>query len=111
LKLKIYYLDDELDLLELFSDVFTISEVDIITFSDPSLAMQAIKSDPPDLLFLDYRLPNMTGDQIALQLDPALKKVLVTGDLSVKLESNFAAIFKKPFPIQQIKDFIKGQLG
>jgi DNA-binding response OmpR family regulator len=104
--LKIYYLDDELELLEIFSDLFSSDDVVVTTFSDPKTAIEAIKASPPDLLFLDYRLPNTTGDQVALQIDPKIPKAIVTGDLSVTLEAKFDAKYAKPFSIKEVKAFI-----
>lgn len=103
---KIYYLDDEADLLEMFVDSFADSEVAITTFTNAAEAQLAIKICPPDLLILDYRLPKCTGDQIALGLDPNLLKVLITGDLSVSPKAHFSRIFEKPYSIHEMQNFI-----
>jgi DNA-binding response OmpR family regulator len=109
--LEVYYLDDEVDLLELFTDIFASPEVRITTFSDPQKAEHAIQERAPDLLFLDQRLPGTTGDQIALRLDPAIPKVLITGDVIVKVEARFEAIFPKPFAIDQVRAIIEAHLA
>ncbi len=104
---KIYYLDDEVDLLEMFNDTFSNNEIEISLFSEPKKAIEAIEKSPPHLLFLDYRLPNTTGDKIASQLKGDFKKALISGDLNLKLESKFDAVFEKPYPIEKIENFIK----
>jgi len=109
--LKVYYLDDELDILEIFSDEFANEDVSVTTFSDPKAAIDAIKANPPDLLFLDYRLPNTTGDQIALLLDPNIPKVLISGDPTIKLEAKFEARFGKPFSVKEMKTFIDSHIA
>ena len=106
MSLKIVYLDDEVSLCEIFKDSFESSEVDIKTFSEPELALKHIKAHPPDLIFLDYRLPGTTGDLIALELGGHIPKVLITGDLSVTPSANFLRIFKKPYKFQEMDDFI-----
>ena len=104
--IKLYYLDDEPELLELFSDLISSEHVAITTFSDPLLALDAIKANPPDLLFLDYRLPHTTGDQIALQVPASIPKVLITGDLDVTLHAKYEAKFAKPVSTKDVKAFL-----
>lgn len=94
---KIVYLDDEQGLLEIFSENFSGKDREITTFSDPKAAIPALKANPPDILFIDYRLPGYTGDEIAKMLDPQIYKVLLTGDLDPKCSYPFQAIFEKPY--------------
>jgi DNA-binding NtrC family response regulator len=104
--LKIFYLDDETDLLEMFSDTFSSADRVITTFSDPKTAIEAIRQTPPDILFIDYRLPNYTGDQVAQMIDPKISKVLITGDMQVKCNYNFLAIFEKPYSASKIEEIL-----
>ena len=108
--IRIIYLDDEPDLLDLFSEMFSSPEVLIETFSDPARAIEAIRSNPPDLLFLDHRLPRTTGDRVALEVDPTIPKALVTGDVNIRHEAKFDAVFEKPFPIAKVREFILAQV-
>ena len=103
---RIYYLDDEVSLLELFVDTFSLPDREITTFSDPKIAISEIQKNPPDILFIDYRLPNFTGDQIAQMLDPKLPKILITGDLNVKCVYPFIFIFEKPYKPDQIEEVL-----
>jgi DNA-binding NtrC family response regulator len=104
--LKIFYLDDEPALLEMFSDTFSAPDRVITTFNDPKTAIEATRQTPPDILFIDYRLPNYTGDQIAQMLDPKIPKVLITGDMQVKCSYNFLAIFEKPYSASKIEEIL-----
>ncbi|HRK01607.1 MAG TPA: response regulator [Oligoflexia bacterium] len=107
MQLKIYYLDDESDLCEIFKDNFESDSVVIQTFTDPELAFLATKNSPPHLIFLDFRLPGTTGDQIASRIGPSVPKVLVTGELDIKPESSFVKIFSKPFEFSEMAEFLK----
>ncbi len=107
---KIYYLDDEPDLLEIFVDTFTSDGVHITTFTDPVMAIAEITLNPPDLLFLDFRLPNTNGVEFARRLDPSIPKALVTGDISVKHDDVFLAIFEKPMNTKAIEAFIRSHI-
>ena len=104
--LKIYYLDDEIDLLEVFVDTFSTPDILVRTFSDPNEFKSVVSTDRPDLVFLDYRLPNITGPEIAAGLDPAIPKVLITGDMSVKHGDVFIEKFEKPMKQSAVQALI-----
>ena len=104
--LKVVYLDDEPDICEIFKANFESSEVSIKTFVDPLAAVRSIEADRPDLIFLDYRLPDTSGDRVAMRLEGSIPKALITGDLSVRPESDFVRIFYKPFRFSEIEKFI-----
>ncbi len=105
--IKIYYIDDEPDLLEIFSETFSSENIQISTFTDTQVALKKILEVPPDLLFVDYRMPLMNGDKFSLQVPKEIPKILVTGDFNVKLETQFTAIFEKPFCVDEVMGFIK----
>lgn len=46
-------------------------------FADPYKALDAIRADSPDLLFLDIRMATMTGIELARALDPARLPIIV----------------------------------
>jgi CheY-like chemotaxis protein len=54
--LKVYYLDDEPELCENFADCFSSECVEVFTFTDAIKAIEFIRSQPPDILFVDFRL-------------------------------------------------------
>ncbi len=106
---KIIYLDDEVELLDIFVDAFSNEEIEVKVFADIEPALNVIKSNPPDLLFIDYRLKNgQTGDKIALTLDPSLPKAMITGELELEFSQPiFKKIFRKPYKIDDIEAFIQ----
>lgn len=104
--LNVVYVDDEAELLEFFAEDFQSEEVKVNTYSDPAEAIAAIQANPPDLLFLDYQLPGTTGDQIALSLDPAIPKVLVTGNLSIVPKAVFHRILQKPVRDNDVRSLL-----
>ena len=104
--LVVYYLDDEIDLLDVFSEIYSSDEIQITTFSHPDTAIQAIRSSPPDLLLLDNRLPGTTGDLIAQKLDTKIPKALISGDLTLEPKANFAKVFSKPFNSKEMTEFL-----
>ncbi len=103
---KVYYLDDEQDLVDIFSEIFSTVDRIVKPFSDPKLFLSAVQNDPPDLIFLDYRLPGLTGDQVAKEISPAIPKVLITGEMDVQPEVEYIAIIRKPFKIEEIESLM-----
>lgn len=106
---KIIYLDDEEDLLEIFVDAFSNDEIQVRAFADVEPTLAEIQRNPPDLLFIDYRLKKgQTGDKIALSLDPNLPKALITGELDLEFSQEiFRKIFRKPYQFSDIESFIQ----
>jgi DNA-binding NtrC family response regulator len=106
--LEVVYIDDEHDLCEMFSEAFTTPNVHITSFIDPNVALINIASKAPDLIFIDFRLPNITGDKLALKMNPKIPKVLITGDLQVKVEAIFDRVFYKPVDFDQVARYLEG---
>lgn len=104
--LKVFYLDDEPSLLEMFAEIFESPEISVRTFAQPTEFLEIVKNEKPDLYVLDYRLPRTTGDEVALQLDVNIPKILITGDLVVNPKANFLKIFKKPYQLAEMQDFL-----
>lgn len=106
MSLKIIYLDDEVSLLELFSDLFSSDDIKIHTFSSPQDAIAHAKAQPPDLFFMDYRLPGTNGDEVSLEIDPSVPRVLITGDLFTDLKVPYFSVLPKPFDPEDIRKII-----
>ncbi len=110
---SVFYLDDEEDLCEIFLDQFSSEEIDITTFTSPKKIIEAVKINPPNLIFLDYRLPSTNGDEVAQAMDTKIPKFLVTGDISVSTKYEFTKILQKPYKnldIISILNFYKDEL-
>jgi DNA-binding response OmpR family regulator len=104
--MNIVYLDDEVDLLEMFSDLIASPEIHVKTFTEPAKAIESIQSQPPDLIILDFRLPGTTGDEVALKLNPDIPKALITGDLNVTTKAKFDRVFAKPYSVIEMQAFV-----
>ena len=93
---RVYYLDDEPDLCEIMADILSSTAVTVETFQDVASLLSRCEKVKPDLVFLDYRLPGTTGDEVAQKLDPTIPKVLITGDIQVQTTYQFIAVLEKP---------------
>lgn len=104
---KIFYLDDEYALLDIFKDIFTNPNVEVITFQNYSELLKTLNNEKPDLLFLDNFMPNTSGPEIAKKIDPDIPKILLTGDLDYVKDDVFVASFEKPLNIDKIENLIQ----
>lgn len=103
---EIFYIEDELDLGKAFVELFTDSRVKITHFSDPEVALKKISTNPPDLIFIDYRLEKATGQEVAHKIPKHIPKVLITGELNFNLDPVFTKILPKPFDVKLVKQII-----
>jgi DNA-binding response OmpR family regulator len=99
---KLVYLDDEPELTNIFNILFDQTFHEITVFNEETKAIDYCLKTPPDILFVDYRLGKMKGDEVALQLPDGIKKVLVTGDLNVDSSFEFDRVIKKPFRLSEL---------
>ena len=106
MSLKIFYIDDELALLEVFKELFDNEGIEILTFVNPKKALEELTKTQPDLIFIDYRLPGITGDELAKSFNPETPKALITGEMNVKTQTKFDRVFPKPFSITELEKYI-----
>jgi DNA-binding NtrC family response regulator len=106
-KLTVIYVDDEIDLLQVFIQTLGRNGIEVKGFADPHLGLTEALARPPDVMIVDYRLPGMTGDQLVQKLPPGITTALVTGDLNVNLKAPFTRIFSKPYELLEIRQFLE----
>ncbi len=77
MNIRIFALDDEPDMLKIASDLLQSEGYMVVTETDPVAALKKIRANPPDLLLLDIRLPNMDGREVCRELkgDPRTKHI------------------------------------
>ncbi len=92
--LSILFADDNPDQAMLCKGVFQRQDptVRVLSVSQGRACLQAAHSDPPDLIFLDYRLPDMTGLDVLEKLrqmgvDVPVVMVTSQGDEQVAVEA------------------------
>ena len=105
--LKIYYVDDEPELCELFEDLFSEQDVVIKSFPDPLMALEEINQNPPDVLFMDYRMPGLSGVELAQKTSLEIRKYLISGENNLRTEYPFERILAKPLDTLLIREIIK----
>lgn len=111
--LHVIAVDDEPFNLELLKAVSASIYPNILTFSDPFLALEHIASHPVDILLVDYMMPGMNGIELMRrthEIDPEILTIMITasGDDNdvIKIEAlNAGAIdfLKKPVKVAEYR--------
>lgn len=73
---RICLVDDDDDLREILEENLRELGYEVSSFADGGSAVESLKADPqlPDLMILDYRLPDMTGGEVVEKLRPDLEE-------------------------------------
>ena len=107
MQVKVFFIDDEPALCEIFLDEFSSQVIQVSAFTDPKLGIAESFKCPPDVFFIDYRLPNTTGDLVANNLPSHIPKYLVTGNTMVSAPKGFEAVLAKPIDMEKIWNIIR----
>ena len=106
--------DDEDDLRTLLGDLLAGAGYDVSSAADGEEAIALIRSDKPDLVMLDIRMPRMNGIEVLKFVNqhyPSLRVVMLTGfaDLNYAMEAReFGArdFISKPYKIDDILETV-----
>lgn len=104
---KIFYLDDEFHLCEIFREYMEFAGYEVQTFTDSTKAIASCAANPPAMIFIDYRLADATGGEVAEQLAAEITKVLVTGELTMPRVKNFDYLMAKPYKLNEVKALVQ----
>ncbi len=117
---KILVVDDEPDILKVV--VFRLKKLDcqVISATTGKEALELIRSEKPNLIVLDQRLPDMNGIEISkiIRIDEELKKTPIiilsassSGDISEAVkEAAVNGYIKKPFDPEELLTEVKKYL-
>lgn len=74
---KVLVIDDSLMLLSFVKDILSEANYDVAAAATAQEGLSAAANDPPDLILLDYVLPDMKGDEVCQRLtdNPATARV------------------------------------
>ncbi len=102
-QIHVLFVDDEKELGGIFEDSFASESVVVHSFVDPLQAIKACQDIHFDIGFLDFRMPQMTGDELAHTLSASFPIYLVTGESEPHPAYAFSGILPKPFDYNRIE--------
>jgi DNA-binding response OmpR family regulator len=114
LKGKILIVDDEESVRELFSGVFTDENYEVIQAENGQQALEILKGDDIDVIFLDLKLFGMNGIDLCRQIretKPISMIFAVTGwaplfEIEECREAGFDDYFEKPLDMDILLDVV-----
>jgi CheY-like chemotaxis protein/HPt (histidine-containing phosphotransfer) domain-containing protein len=93
--------DDEQDIVELLSNILTDDGFEVAGFTRPKEALDFILKNSVDMVFTDYKMPQMNGFEMATLIGkkyPELPIVVVSGHIKGSVVvAGIYAIIEKPF--------------
>lgn len=107
---KALIVDDNLDLLELAAQLFTLLGFEVLTAGTGEAALEILKREPDiEVLFSDVVMPGISGMQLgeeAVALIPGVKVILVSGYPSLRAGVRGSvyefAFLNKPYQLGEI---------
>ena len=104
--------DDERDLVNLFSEALQMNGYEVCTFTNPLLAFEHIKENPMkySLLITDYRMPQMNGLTLAsklLEINKNLDIVIMSAYDDIKCNYK---LMQKPLKISRLIKIVQESL-
>lgn len=104
--------DDEEDIVKLFTDVIKMNGYFVMGFTNPLFLIDYTKEFPDriGLIMIDYKMTQMTGCELAnqiVEINPKIKMVLITAYDDIVNNALNLEIVKKPITISKIMEIVK----
>lgn len=118
-KKKVLIVDDQNGIRVLLVEVFSSEGYETFQASNGKLALEIVKSEKPDLVLLDMKIPGMDGLEILKHIkaiDSNAKVIMMTayGELDMINEATALGAlmhFTKPFDIDELRTAVNEQLA
>lgn len=118
---RILIVDDESTILQTLRIIFEDAGYEVMTAGTPSEALRLFQAETPDLVLLDYRLPD-NGETVGPEMNrmkPGVPILILSGDPEAGSASSFAvALIAKPIQpsellaqVATLLDRMPGQRG
>ena len=118
-KKRILFVDDESEILQILTDLFTNSGVEVVIAVSGSEALEKCQDQPIDAIFCDLKLPDMSGLDVLKFIRtrwPAAKRFLATGYFdplqsdSLQQSKLIDKFFPKPWDVLELKHYVEKSL-
>ena len=92
----VIFVDDESDLCELYVENFSSPGLNVKTFTDLEAAERAVREGGTRIVFIDYRLAELSGVEFRAKLPREVPCYLVTGEFVKETPAGFMDVLQKP---------------
>ncbi|HEX5187777.1 MAG TPA: response regulator [Nitrososphaeraceae archaeon] len=108
-------IDDEADLVDLFSEALKLNSFKVCAFTNPLEALNSIEKNPEEygLVISDFKMPVMDGNELCMKLvniNPNLKVILMSAYSDIKYDKEKFLFVNKPISITQLIKLVKEHL-
>ena len=112
---SIAIVEDEEDILTLYTEIIRGHGYHVIGFTNPSSFVDYLRihRDDIDLILIDYKLPQMTGCDLAkktIEIDPTIKMILITAYDDIVNNTLNLELIHKPIKINKLVQIINGYM-
>ncbi len=107
---KILVVDDEQDIVKVLSKILELAGYEVISAYNGTEAVQYVKENNPDLVLLDYMMPDITGLEVLQQIKAFSEEVYVIMVTGRGSEEVAASVMKAGASDYVIKPFVKDQI-
>ncbi len=119
---KVFLIDDDKFVLNTFVKKFRPYDVELFTFTDPEEALVEMELHKPEIVFLDYNMPGLSGEDVIVKVSEI--KLFCHCSLYLVTSSNFSEeeiiklktlgfydIFSKPLESKVIESVLTEHVG
>ena len=108
---SIAVVEDEEDILTLFTEIIRENGYPVIGFTKPSSFVEYLRihRDEIELILIDYKLPQMTGCDLAkkiAEINPRIKMILITAYNDIVNNTLNLELIRKPIKINELVQII-----
>lgn len=117
---KLLLVDDNVDILELLSDLLTELGFDVITARSGEAALLRVEKQDPDLILLDIDMPGISGIEVCRQLKAnhetsAIPVIILSGTIEDNLwkdaqNAGCDRLISKPPDVEELETTIQDLL-
>jgi len=118
---KVIVIDDEPFILMMIEDKLKKAKIDVITLRDSKGAVELIRKEMPDLVILDWMMPELSGIEVCktIKRDPDMRHIPVfmltakgqDADEQMGLKCGAARYITKPFSPKALLEMVNEVVG